>query len=130
MSRIVIIEQDQLLRGLLREWLSAEGYAVSERRLGEQSSDAPAALVIVDLYMPRCRGGDCVRAVKQAHPGAAVIAMSAQFSSGLAHSPRAAQVLGARQLLVKPFSRVELLSAVRAAIGPPQCSTSTVTLKT
>jgi DNA-binding response OmpR family regulator len=116
-SSIVIIEEDDLLRGLLREWLSAEGHAVREHRLCEPPSGGHADLVIVDLYMPRRTGCDIVHAVKQAYPGAAVIAMSGQFSSGLAHSRSAAQKLGARQLLVKPFSRVELLRAVRAAIG-------------
>jgi DNA-binding response OmpR family regulator len=116
-SNIVIIEEDDLLRGLVKEWLSAEGHTVVERRLCAPSSGAHADLVIVDLYMPRWTGCDVVDAVKQAHPGAAVIAMSGQFSSGLARSRRTAQMLGARQLLVKPFTRLELLSAVRAAIA-------------
>jgi hypothetical protein len=35
MSSIVIIEEDDLMRGLLKEWLPAAGYAVCERGLHE-----------------------------------------------------------------------------------------------
>ena len=34
MSSIVIIEEDKLMRGLLMEWLSAEGYSVRAARTG------------------------------------------------------------------------------------------------
>ena len=117
MSRIVVIEKDDLLRGLLKEWLSAEGYAVRERRLHEPAAAEVADLVIVDLYMPRHEGREIVRAVKHAHPGAAVIAVSARFSRGLTGSWRAAHALGADQLIAKPFTRAELLHIVRTVMG-------------
>jgi DNA-binding response OmpR family regulator len=116
-SGIVVIEKDDLLRGLLKEWLSAEGFAVRERGLSELPAGDRADLVIVDLYMPRHEGREIVRAVKHAHPGAAIIAMSARFSRGLTGSCRAAQALGAQRLIAKPFTREELLEAVRAVIG-------------
>jgi DNA-binding response OmpR family regulator len=116
-SGIVIIEEDDLLSGLLKEWLSAEGYVVRECRLRELPAGDHADLVIVDLYMPRQAGGEIVRAVKQAYPGAEVIAISAQFSPGLAGSWRAAQALGVQQLIAKPFTREDLLGAVRAVVG-------------
>jgi DNA-binding response OmpR family regulator len=114
---IVIIEEDDLMRGLLTEWLTVAGYAVRE-----PGPRAPAGqraeLVIVNLYMPRQTGADVVRAVQQAHPGAPVIAISAQFRPGLDGSWRAARALGARKLIAKPFTREDLLAAVRALIGP------------
>jgi DNA-binding NtrC family response regulator len=115
---IVIIERDGLLRGLLTEWLSAEGYAVRERKLREPPASDHADLVIVDLYMPRQAGRDIVHAVKRAYPGAALIAMSAQFRAGLAGSWRAAQALGVCRLVAKPFTREDLLGAVSAALRP------------
>jgi DNA-binding NtrC family response regulator len=90
MSGIVIIEEDDLMRGLLREWLSAERYGVREQLLHEPPA-GDADLVIVDLYMPRQTGAEVVRAVQQAHPGTPVIAISAQFRPGLAGSWRAAR---------------------------------------
>jgi len=106
------------MRGLLTEWLTGAGYAVRARSLRGAPAGEGADLVIVDLYMPRQAGVDVVRAVQQAHPGAPVIAISAQFRPGLAGSCRAARALGARKLIAKPFTREDLLGAVRALLGP------------
>ncbi len=114
MSSIVIIEEDDLMRGLLTEWLTGAGYAVREGGAALAGAD----LVIVDLYMPRQAGGDAVRAVQQAHPGTPVIAMSAQFRPGLDCSAGAAHALGVDKLVCKPFTREDLLGAVRALISP------------
>lgn len=113
---ILLIEPDQLIRGLITEWLTAAGYAVrlGYRADGEDAGDVAA--VIVDLYMPRESGARIVRAVQRAYPGKPVIAVSGQFRPGLAHSDAAARELGARRLLPKPFGRADLLDAVRAAI--------------
>jgi DNA-binding response OmpR family regulator len=113
----VIIEEDDLMRGLLTEWLSAAGYAVLGRALNGSSAGHPD-LVIVNLYMPRQAGADVVRSVQQAHPGIPVIAISAQFRAGLDGSWWAARALGVRQLIAKPFTRSDLLRAVQAVIGP------------
>jgi DNA-binding response OmpR family regulator len=118
MSNIVIIEEDDLMRGLLHEWLTAAGYAVCKRGLHELPAADRTDLVIVDLHMPRQSGVEVVRAVQQAHPGIPVIAMSARFRPGLDRSSWAALALGVRQLIAKPFTREDLLEAVRAVIGP------------
>jgi DNA-binding response OmpR family regulator len=120
MSSIVIIEEDDLMLELLREWLTGAGYVVRARPLGKAPEEEGADLVIVDLYMPRQAGVDFVRAAQQAHPGVPVIAISAQFRPGLAGSWQTARALGADQLIAKPFTRGELLQAVRAVIGVPQ----------
>jgi CheY-like chemotaxis protein len=117
MTSIVIIEEDDLMRGLLTEWLTGAGYAVRERRLHEAPAVERADLVIVDLYMPRQTGAEVVRAVQQAHPDTPVIAVSAQFRPGLDSSWWAASALGVRQLMAKPCTREDLLRAVKAAIG-------------
>ena len=106
------------MRGLLTEWLTGAGYAVRERGLRAAPAAGGADLVIVDLYMPRQAGVDVVRAAQQAHPGTPVIAISAQFRPGLAGSWWAARALGARKLIAKPFTREDLLGAVRALLGP------------
>jgi DNA-binding NtrC family response regulator len=118
MSSIVIIEEDDLMRGLLTEWLTGAGYAVRERSLRAAPAGERAVLAIVDLYMPRQAGVDAVRAVQQAHPGTPVIAISAQFRPGLAGSSWAARALGACKVIAKPFAREDLLRAVRELIGP------------
>jgi CheY-like chemotaxis protein len=118
MSSIVIIEEDDLMRGLLTEWLIGAGYAVRGRSLRGAQAGEGADLVIVDLYMPRQAGVDVVRAAQQAYPGTPMIATSAQFRPGLGCSWWAARALGVRRLIAKPFTREDLLGAVRALIGP------------
>ena len=118
MASIVIIEEDDLMRELLKEWLGAAGHAVRERALRATPVAERADLVIVDVYMPRKVGADMVHAAQRAHRGAPVIAISGQFRPGLGRSRAAAQALGAQHIIPKPFSREELLAAVRLVIGP------------
>jgi DNA-binding response OmpR family regulator len=116
--RIVVIEEDQLMRGLLVEWLSAEGYSVCA---GARCDDAPdeADLVIVDVYMPRHDCTSRLRVIKNAHPRTPVIAISGHFTPGLSGPGAAADAVGAEQVIAKPFSRRDLLAAVHSLIGPP-----------
>jgi DNA-binding response OmpR family regulator len=118
MARIVIIEEDKLIRGLLAEWLSAEGYAVDPAAPGNPQAPGKVDLVIVDVYMPRHEGAKRLRAVKALHPEAPLIAISGQFRPGLVGPCTAADALGVRQVIAKPFSRRDLLAAVRSVIGP------------
>src|SRR5437899_1518027 len=57
-SGIVIIEEDKLMRELLVEWLSAEGYSVRAAATGDAQVPGKADLVIVDVYMPRHEGAN------------------------------------------------------------------------
>ena len=118
MSGIVIIEEDKLMRGLLVEWLSAEGYSVRAAAAYNAQVADNADLVIVDVYMPRREGAKRLRAVKAAHPETPLIAISGQFRPGLVGSCTAADALGVRQVIAKPFSRGDLLAAVHSVIGP------------
>jgi DNA-binding NtrC family response regulator len=117
MTSIVIIEHNDLMRDLLKEWLTESGYDVRTRTLHEALANDHADLVIVDVRMPRHAGAVIVSALQRAHPNTPVIAMSGRFRAGLGASSSAARAFDARKLLAKPFTRDELLTAVRAAIG-------------
>jgi len=116
MSRIVIIEDDPLMRSLLAEWLTAEGYCV-ESVAGDNAQPSPSVdLVIVDVYMPRCLGVERLRSARRTYPGVPIIASSGQFRAGLDCAGPAAQALGVERVMAKPFSRETLLDAVRSVI--------------
>ena len=117
---VVVIEEDELLRALVAEWLTGAGYRVLAGTPAAPPAGDNAALVIVDLFMPRSDGADVVRGVQRRHPHATVIATSAQFDAGVRGSWRVARELGAWRLIAKPFSREELLGTVRAAVGRPR----------
>ena len=115
---IVIIEEDKLMRELLVEWLSAEGYSVRAAAPGDAQVSDTADAVIVDVYMPRHEGANRLRAVKAAYPETPLIAISGQFRPGLGGSSTAAEALGVRQVIAKPFTRRDLIAAVHGVIGP------------
>lgn len=117
MPNIVLIDGDDLMRALLKEWLSDAGYTVYDGAPSAPPHADKADLVIVDLYMPRQTGAGCVRRIRHIYPDTPVIAMSAQFRPGLDTSARAAQALGAERLVPKPCTRGDLIDAVRAALG-------------
>jgi DNA-binding response OmpR family regulator len=125
MSNIVIYEGDDLMRALLAEWLNKAGYHVHavashdlrNNRLGQIL--ASADLVIVSVSMPKHAGGQLVREIQAVHPGTPVIAISGHFLPGLTANGAIAQTLGVQQVIAKPLTRNDLLSAVRAMIGTP-----------
>ena len=115
MPGIVIIEDDALMNALLKDCLTEAGYRVSSGANVETSAASPD-LLIINVYMPRVAGAEMLRQARAAHPGTPVIAISGQFCSA---SVGCAEALGVRKVVPKPFSRDELLDAVRAVIGPP-----------
>jgi CheY-like chemotaxis protein len=118
MPSIVVMEEDPLMRALLVEWLSAEGYRVrAGPRCDDQHLDE-ADLAIVDVAMPRQDGGARLRSIQSRHPRTPLIAISGQFRPGIDLSPTAARALGVRHVVAKPCSRHELIHAVRVVIGP------------
>jgi DNA-binding response OmpR family regulator len=115
---IVIYEEDDLTRALLRQWLTEAGYRV-HTGMACGGGAGTADLVIVNVYMPKHAGAQCIRGIQAAHPNTPLIAISAQFRSGLSAAGAAAQTLGVQQVIAKPLVRAHLLEAVRAMIGAP-----------
>jgi DNA-binding response OmpR family regulator len=118
MMHVVIYEEDDLTRALLREWLSEAGYRVHEGSLRAPNRDWRADLVIVSVYMPKHAGAQSVRDIQTVHPGTPLIAISGQFRSGLSAGGATAQSLGVQLVIAKPLLHRDLLDAVRGLIGP------------
>ena len=118
MSTIVIYEADDLMRGLLEEWLAGAGYCVCAGTPFGQQPRAAADLVIVNIEMPKQAGSRAADKIRAAHPGAPIIAISAQFRADLSTDGTTAQSLGVAQVIAKPLTRHALLVAVSAIIGP------------
>lgn len=119
MSGIVIIEDDDLMHALLKDYLTEAGYRVCEPGGLDPPEERTAILVIIDVYMPRNIGAERLRAARALHPRTPFIAISGQFCSGLARCGPTAHALGVERVIAKPFNRDEFLEAVRAVIGPP-----------
>ena len=115
-SSIVIYEEDDLMRALLKEWLSQAGYRVLEAGSRGTKSEDVEDLVIVSVYMPK-QADLQLRQIRAAHPGTPLIAISGQFRSGLPAAGMAARMLGVQRVLAKPLDRCDLLESVRTVIG-------------
>lgn len=106
------------MRALLAEWLSEADYCVHAAASHDLKGGRVADLVIASVYMPKdAAAQQLVREIRAAHPGTPVIALSGQFRSGLSANGAIAELLGVQQVMAKPLTRADLLSAVRAIIG-------------
>ena len=114
-ATILIIEDEEPIRALLRFALEAAGYEVTEAANGRQGLDLyrqrPTDLVITDMLMPELNGLDMLLDLTREFLHAKVIAISG--AGGEKCVLDVARLLGARQTFQKPFSVPELLQAVR-----------------
>ena len=120
MSSIAIYEEDDLMHGLLAEWLSNAGYCVHGAAPPTVRSQGKVDLAIVSVYMPKHAGVRLVDEIRAAHPGTPLIALSGQFRCGLSTAGATAQTLGVRQVIAKPLTRDALFEVIHAMIGPPK----------
>jgi len=116
---VVIYEEDQLTRNLLREWLVEAGYVVHRGARNEAQGRPRADLVIASIFMPKQCGNGWLRDIQAAHPGIPVIAISGQFRPGLCADGATAETLGVQLVIAKPLIRADLLAAIRAMITQP-----------
>jgi DNA-binding response OmpR family regulator len=118
-GHILVVETDDLIRGLLECWLGEAGYSVAARSLRKLPADRMRErlphLIIVDVPSPRSAEG-LIESVKEVYPSP-ILLLSARFRRGLGASMDVASRLGVRKVLPKPFTRAELLAAVRESIG-------------
>jgi CheY-like chemotaxis protein len=117
MSSIVIFEADDLMRGLLREWLTGAGHRVTAVIPCGPPPQVEADLVIVNIEMPKHTGSRVSDRIRAAYPGTPIIAISAQFRADLSTAGTTAQTLGVAQVIAKPLTRNALLAAVSAIIA-------------
>jgi DNA-binding NtrC family response regulator len=121
-ARILLIEDDDGLRVMLRRALEEQGHAVTEAREGREGLRLhradPAELVITDIQMPDRDGLEVIMDLRRDAPGVKVIAMS---GGGRAVSPTVALEmaipLGATAALQKPFRLEALFEAVDRALA-------------
>lgn len=119
MPRILIVEDDEQVRLVLRQMLEHEGYAVTEAPDGraglERWRQEPADLLLTDILMPEQDGIETIREVRQGWPNAKIIAFSGGGKTGMNFLP-IAQKLGAQRTLEKPLDRKTLITAVQEVL--------------
>ena len=116
MARIIVVEEDQLIRALLAEWLGAAGHVVAVCDRIDAMPPDEADLVIIDIVRPRHGGCTKLRGLQMARPQTSLIAISGQFAAGSTGSSTAG-ALGVRRVIGKPFTREHLLRIVSDVLG-------------
>ena len=117
-TRVVIAEDEAIIRLDLKETLEEEGYeVVGETGRGDEAvqlvRDLSPDLAILDIKMPGLDGLEAAREIT-AERQAAVLILTAFSQRDLIEQARDA---GALAYLVKPFQRSELIPAVEVALG-------------
>ena len=120
-TRVLVVEDDPSVRGLLHTLLSAEGYDVSTASDGlaglVKAASSQPALILLDLMMPDL-GGVRVLEELQDDPelaGTPVIIVTGKIDA----VPGMRDLLGEERVFLKPFAVAELLARVADITGGP-----------
>jgi two-component system, cell cycle response regulator DivK len=119
-KRILIVEDQEDLRGVLRDLLTGSGYAVLEAPDGQAGvatakSDRPD-LILMDVQMPILDGYEATRQIK-ADPALKATPIIAVSSFAMKGDEEKARAAGCDDYVTKPYSPMQLLRAIRGYLG-------------
>jgi DNA-binding response OmpR family regulator len=128
MARILIIDDDDQVRKMLRLTLNAAGFDVVEAQDGKLAmklfhQNPLVDLVITDLIMPEKEGIETIIELRRDFPKVPIIAISGGGRIDPDDYLVLAQKLGAKITLEKPFSRKDIIDAVNKLITSESDST-------
>ncbi len=119
--RVLVVEDDPNVRGLLQTLLEVEGYAVVTASdgmdgLGHAAASSPG-LVLLDLVMPDLGGA---RVLERLRDDPVLSQIPVIVVTGHEDAlPEVQATLGADNVFLKPFAVAELLARVGAVTGGP-----------
>lgn len=118
MARILVIDDDPLVRKAIKAVLDRAGHAVvlaPDGRVGVAEYGRSAFdLVITDILMPEQEGMETIRALRNANPSVKILAISGGGRVGNQDFLDLARKLGACRSLKKPFDPEHLMAEVDA----------------
>jgi PAS domain S-box-containing protein len=119
-TSILLVEDDEIMRGLTRKLLEEHGYAVIEADDGKsalewvESHPDRIDLLLTDVVMRRMSGPELVERLNASQPNLKIVYMSGYTGELMAN--REVLKTGVT-LLEKPFSRTALLNTIHATLG-------------
>ena len=126
---VLLVEDEDVVRGLLRDVLEMEGYTVLEATGGSEAirickqHEGPIHLMITDVVMPQMGGREIAERVKPLRPEMRVLFMSGYTDDAIVHHG----VLDAEvAFLEKPFTPDAVARKVRTVLDAPQKSSELV----
>ena len=119
MPRILVIDDEPLIRSMMVTILTRAGFSLEEASDGvtglAKFHQCHPDIVITDVFMPNRDGLEVVIELKHSYPHTKIIAMT----GGGKEIGSTAKMLGAAYVLHKPFESKALLTAVDSALGIP-----------
>lgn len=117
MAHILVVDDDQSTRRVLQAAMAGEGHSVAQAGDGLEAlalhRQRPAALIILDINMPRATGLDVLKTLRDAEDPVAVLMLT---SEGAELDRLHGFMLGADDYVVKPHSPMELRLRVRGIL--------------
>jgi len=115
-KRILVVEDQEDNRQIIRDMLSATDYEVMEAESGEQALEAVAKqrpdLILMDIQLPGMDGYEATRRIK-ADPALRSIPIIAVTSYALSGEEQKARAAGCDEYVPKPYSPRQLLAKIR-----------------
>jgi CheY-like chemotaxis protein len=121
MAKILICDDEEIVRDLLRTILERDGHTVVAVSDGMEALAAheqePHDVAIVDLILPRQNGLDTVLELRALRPETRFVVMTGALPTLLDHNHNMDELLGEGVVkLTKPMKPGDLLQAVRQAL--------------
>jgi hypothetical protein len=119
-ATILLVEDDEIMRGLTRQLLHEHGYTVVEADDGNsaiewlESHPGPIDLLLTDVVMRHMSGPELAERLSVSHPTLKVVYMSGYTGELMANRD---VLKPGVTLLEKPFSRTALLNTIHGALG-------------
>ena len=130
MDTILVIEDKESMRDMLKQTLEVEGYRVITAKDGSEGirklEDERIGLVLTDLKLPKKDGFEVLKAVKQENPLLPVIVMTA---FGTIETAVKAVKEGAWDFLTKPFDTGHLLVLIKRALDATRLASENILLR-
>jgi response regulator RpfG family c-di-GMP phosphodiesterase len=129
-ARILVVDDERVIREILSEFLSLEGFSVHTVEDGEKALTElrlrPYDLVITDLKMPRVSGLQLLERVEAERLGALTVLMT---GFGTVETAIEAMKKGAYDYLLKPFKVEEVIHVVERALYRQRLQTENIRLR-
>ncbi len=115
-KRILVVEDQEDNRQIIRDMLSTTDYQITEAENGEEALAAVTKqrpdLILMDIQMPILDGYEATRRIK-ADPGLRSIPIIAITSYALSGDEQKARAAGCDDYVPKPYSPRQLLAKIR-----------------
>ena len=121
MARVLVIDDDGIMRSMLEQLLKQDAHRVKCAADGKRALKLLDKhlfdLIVTDLVMPEIEGGEMIKVIRAINKAIPIIAIS----GGARNDPRSdletARCFGATRTFQKPFENSRFLAAVRECLS-------------